>query len=439
MGRDTGHPRQLAEDSAISCVLRDAEKCADVFNVLLPEMFEDTDLGKIYAECKAQHEDSGQIDSLLVGERGGGAAQERVMICSSLNPSLERALDFAEIIRENWRMRIVYRTLVDIQGRCEQPGAMLKDVLPMLEGMVEYQREIEAAVHENSLKVLTGCIAEWMAVLNQPNTALKTGYGLLDYLTGGLHRKSLYVLAARPGKGKTDFALNLALRMSRSYRINYNTMEMARTECTQRIVSNVTRINEANIRDRRLRPEDYDNIAKTTQAISHASLALDEKVRITAADVKSKILRYQPDMIVLDSLQLMDKGRKGNQQEHEAVAQTTHMLKEIAMTYNVAILLLVQESREADKGGAPTMSGLYGGSAVEQDADAVLFIRNEAVKGKIVSGDDFIESRIHIVKNRKGGEGVCDFQYQPQYHRFTATDYEHSDGFTEVDDPDAPF
>lgn len=439
MGRDIRHPRQLAEDSVIACVLHDAEKCADVFTALLPEMFEDADLGKIYAECKTQYEDNGQVDSLLVGERVGGAAKVRITICGGLNPSLERAQDFAEIVRENWRMRIVYRNLMDIQGRCEQPGAMLKDVLPMLEGLVEYQREIESTIHENSLKMLRECITEWMMLLSQPSTALKTGYGLLDYLTGGLHRKSLYVLAARPGKGKTAFALNLALRMCRNYRVNYNTMEMARTECTQRIVSNLTRINEANIRDRRLRPEDYDNIAKATEAICHSGLALDDKVRITAAEVKSKILRYKPDLIILDSLQLMDKGRKGNQQEHEAVAQTTHMLKEIAMTYNVAILLLVQENREADKGGAPTMSGLYGGSSVEQDADAVLFIRNAAVKGKIVSGDDFIESRIHIVKNRKGGEGVCDFHYQPQYHRFTAVDYDREDGFTEVDDPDAPF
>lgn len=435
---DFGNPRRLAEMSVIGCILLYPDGREDVFRLLLPEMFASEELRDIYAAALALHEEGSPVDAVLITGRLGDTCKQLLAECADVTPSLGSALRYAEIVRENWRLRIFGEQLFGLAYQCEDRGSTMKDLIPAAETVLEFQREIEKGIREDSARVLKECLAEYVVKLGSPPDALKTGYGLLDYLTGGLQRKGLYVLAARPGKGKTDFALNLALRMSRTYRVNYNTMEMPREQCTQRLVSNVTRINEANMRDRKLTQKDYANIAVATEAICQASLVLDEKVRVTAAEVKGRILRYRPDLIILDSLQLMDKKRSGRQQEHEAVADTTHMLKELAVTYNVTILLLVQETREADKGGPPTMSGLYGGSAVEQDADAVLFIRNEAVGNRIISGDDFIESKVHIVKNRHGGEGVCDFQYQPQYHRFIAKDFNRSDGYTDVDMPDAP-
>jgi len=236
---------------------------------------------------------------------------------------------------------------------------------------------------------------------------------------GGLQRKSVYVIAARPGKGKTDWALQMATKISISGKVVYHTLEMTCDQLMQRIASRVCRVNSIRLRDKQLESEEQVRVTRAMELMAErCRLRFDEAEQITADVVEEKILRYQPDVVFIDHLGLMDSTGRKNQ--WEAVADTTHRLKALAKRHNVAIVELVQLNRRTDS-GKTTMGDLYGGSAVEQDADAIFALDVEQHEG-FLTGDESVDVTVQVLKNRHGGVGDLHFAWQPQYHSYTPVD-----------------
>ena len=422
MGRDSGanlisDHEVLAEMSVLGCLFESSE--GSVYDSLTGEMFGSPELRTLFESCRELYHAKGHTDIVSLISKHGDDIKPLIMSCVDAAASPARLNDYANIVRDNWRIRDLQEKITDILMGLG-PGTTVKDTLTQLELILDYQRKIEASLTEQSAKPLVDCLAEWLRDLDAPTNAIKTGYGLLDYLTGGLQRKGLYVISARTGAGKTDFALNLAIKMSKHARVSYNTLEMPRTQCVERIVSNATRIDSSVFRDKKITPEEYTEIARITDALSKSNLIIDEQQQITAAEVKSKILKHRPDIIFLDNLQIMGS-TKQRKNQHEEIADTTGMLKSIALKHNIVIALLVQESREADKGNSPKLGNLKGSSQIESDADGVFFLRPEH-SDNILRGNQCLETKLHVAKNRHGATGVCSFYWQPQYHRYTESE-----------------
>lgn len=418
------HAGQLAEMSAIGCILSDAGQCAESFQILLPEMFQNPSLAQIYRVCQTLRESEKSIDSASVTAMLDEEDARHVLPCEMSGAILAHAGDYAEIVRENWRKRVMAKHFSNLAFQCKEPGTLTKDILADAEMLLGFQREIENSIHKKSAKTMQQCVLSWLNLLHQPPSSLKTGYKHLDAITGGFKRGGLYILAARPGNGKSDMALNLALRMSREYKIVIHSMEMTADECTQRLVSNLTGINERLIADRTLSSEDYDEITRATEILfGKGNIVIDDATALTKADVKSSLLRHRPDMIVIDHLLWMEKELKGRMQEYDGVRKITQFLKSLAKKHNIVILLLDQETREGDNGKPPQMKDLYGGSAVEQDSDGVWFIQvDKSGYEGLISGNDHYPTKHYWPKNRHGGTGMIEMCYQPQYHRFTSVE-----------------
>ena len=415
-----GQPEQVAEYSALGCILMDAPKCAAVFDILLPEMFADPDMEALYSACVALRERGKSVDAVTVAEAVGLDSRNTIAKCAQTAVRISHAEEYAEIVRENWRKRETQKQLMELAYRMDEQGMTMHRILPDMERLTDWQRDIEGKIENATAKEMKSCLAEWLALMQSPPNALHTGYEALDRITGGFERGGVYVLAARPGDGKTDFALNLALRMSREYRVTYHSLELLRTQCTQRLVANVAKVNEYLLRERKLSDIDHMNIVQATELIHSSKLVIDERPFTSHADIKSSILKTRPDLIIVDHLLLMDKQLKGNQKDFEGISKVMKSLKAMAKRYNVVVLAVGQALRELDKSGkAPTMSDIYGGSAIDQDADGVCFIRVDKSKGWI-SGEEYWPAKLVWVKNRYGGLGELYFQYSPQYHRFVS-------------------
>lgn len=411
----------MAEMSVIGCMLMAPEKSEQVYTRLTPRMFGEQPLGQIFACCCQLHQEGVTPDAVTVDGRIGSEYRTLIAQCAEIAPSIGRLDSYIDLMIEGWRVRSMISAATDIQ----LGGGTSDELLERFRQVVREQEMLLSAQQERNTKSFLQSAISFYRSLDEEDTSIKTGWRDFDALTGGLQRKAVYVISARPGKGKTDFALQLAQKVALTHTVNYNTMEMPVEQLMMRVASRATRINSARIRDRRLDETELSRVWRVLDLMAqHMHINFDETPRIDAGAIEEKIIKYHPDLLVIDHLGLMGaKTEKKNQWEE--VAQTTHALKTLAMQHDLCIIELVQMSRAADLRKA-TLGDLYGGAAVEQDADAVLALDVPEMEG-FLSGDDSVPITVSVKKNRHGGVGDLHFMWQPQYHSYSEIERRYQD------------
>lgn len=404
-----------AEQSVIGCMLMAPDTTSHVFSRIDARMFEEPSLATLYHCCYKLHKGGVPYDAVTVLSKLGDEYKLLIAECAQTAPSISRLEHYAAAVLEDWRKRTLDVQLAEL--RIADMDS--KEVLRRLHEICDGQEKIQAYIEdENSKDFLRGA-TEFCAELAKPDTSIKTGWADFDRVVGGLQRKSVYVIAARPGKGKTDWALQMACRVSREKPVVYCTMEMPTNQMMQRIASRCAKINSIKLRDRDLTEAEMQQVIGIMDTLSGLNkLRFDETACLTMEQVEEKIRRYQPDVLFIDHLGLMDKGNKRN--PWDAVADSCHRLKALAMAHDIAIVELVQLSRETDHRKS-VLGDMYGGSAVEQDADAVFALEVETIE-KFLEGNESVGVTVQVLKNRHGGVGELHFRWQPQYHTYTPED-----------------
>lgn len=235
---------------------------------------------------------------------------------------------------------------------------------------------------------------------------------------GGLLPGSVFVLAARSGHGKTDFALSLLLRYAAAgLRVLYYSMEMGGGQLMTRVAAQLTGLHSARIRDKRLTDEERALVARAIGLLQGR-----EAVRVAEAppsldDLRRHIRECKPAVIFLDHLALMKMPRRGSR--YEEVAETTRALKALALETGVAVVELVQMNRQVElrPDKRPQLSDLKESGTIEEDADYVLFLQAEGAN-RFLTGGDSRPVRATLAKNRHGATGTLRFAWRPQYSRF---------------------
>lgn len=410
----------LAEPSVIGAMVMFPEETGFVFQKLSAECFSDSVLGSLFSAIQKIKSSGKTVDPVTLENEVGNEHRLLIVRCAEVVPSLHGFTEYVEIVKEQWRKRTV---LLELQSILQEKRISVSEILQSLEKTIAVQNKIEESISEDSAKNFSDSFVEFYCDLGTKSNAIKTGWSGFDNLTGGLERQGVYIISARPGKGKTDLAINLAMNISKHFRVNYNTMEMPRKQVMRRITARATKINSSRLRDKEcLTDTDFLAINKAYEFLSkNTQLILDEQQRIEPIEVESKILRYKPDVLFIDHLGLMKKEQRRN--EWEAVAETTQFLKELAMKYNIVIVELVQQHRAADtRSGPPKMSELRGGGSLEADTDGIFFIESPDCENTL-SGDDSLESSVYVAKNRHGGTGLVKFNWFPQYHTWIQIDH----------------
>jgi replicative DNA helicase len=264
------------------------------------------------------------------------------------------------------------------------------------------------------------------AIYNGKNTnKIPTGLTDLDDKIGGLKRKELIIVGARPSMGKTSFAMNIAYNVAIKQRLAVLvfSMEMSTDSLTDRLLSSACSIELQKIPDGKLNDSDWSKIHAAVSLSMDSKLMIDDTPALSPAELRIRARRAtqehgQLGLIVIDYLQMMRVPGFKNDNHVREIAQISNSLKQLAKELNVPIVALSQLNRNLEnrQDKRPQMADIRESGAIEQDADLICFIYRDEVYNED-SLDKGIAELI-ISKNRNGPTGNIKARFVGQYARF---------------------
>ena len=257
---------------------------------------------------------------------------------------------------------------------------------------------------------------------------LSTGLTDLDRAISGLNKSDLILLAARPGMGKTSFALNMLLHAGKfsGKTVVFFSLEMSREQLAMRLISGESFVDNKKLVTGKLGEEDWTKIAAASAALNQTQILIDDNPSLSVADMNAKCRRLDDlGLVVIDYLQLMTSaGGKGyaGENRQQVVSDISRMLKIMAKELNVPVICLSQLSRASEKRDdkRPMLSDLRESGAIEQDADIVLFLYRDDYYNEDSEKHNIAECI--VAKNRHGETGKVELRWMPEYTQFSTLD-----------------
>lgn len=275
-------------------------------------------------------------------------------------------------------------------------------------------------------------------------TGLSTGYKDLDDMTTGLHKDELIILAARPGVGKTAFALNLAQNAATKSNatVAIFSLEMGAESLVNRMLCSEGSIDANALRTGKLDENQWNSLVVAMGSLSRTNVYIDDTPGIKMAEIRSKCRRLlkesgQLDLVIIDYLQLIEgTGQENRQQEVSVISRN---LKKLAKELHVPIIALSQLSRgvEARQDKRPMLSDIRESGSIEQDADIVAFLYRDDYYEREDGNEDADRDQdprdeedqnvgpveVIIEKNRSGARGTVNLLFIKSYNKFSSLAY----------------
>ena len=247
-------------------------------------------------------------------------------------------------------------------------------------------------------------------------SGIKTGFTDLDKATSGLHEGEMIIVAARPGMGKTAFALNIATNAAQYTKkaIAIFNLEMPAEALVDRMRSSVGQVDSYRIQTGKLNESDWKRINEANSQLANTNIQIVDDPSITCSEIKAKCrsLANKEEglgLVIIDYLQLITAGGRRPESRQQEVSDISRAIKTMAMELKVPVIALSQLSRSAEKreNNLPMLADLRESGSLEQDADMVLFIhRNDYYKAKEeLNKQQNVPADIIIAKHRKGSTG----------------------------------
>ena len=268
--------------------------------------------------------------------------------------------------------------ILDMSMKDEQPTEEIIDESEKLLFRITEKQGTTGFVHIGEVVKSTLAILDELKKRGGNITGIKTGFTGLDYATAGLQNSDLIIVAARPGVGKTSFALNIAENAAIREKVPTAifSLEMSKEQLVNRVISSEALVESTKLRVGDIDANDMTKIAHSLKDIISAPVYIDDTPGITVAEIHAKCRRLKMEkglgLVVIDYLQLMEgKGESRTQ----AVSAMSRSLKIMAKELNVPVITLSQLSRAAEKQARrPMLSDLRESGSIEQDADIVIML-----------------------------------------------------------------
>ena len=330
---------------------------------------------------------------------------------TNMIPTTSNVKVYAEIVKKNSTLRKLIKASNDIISMGYEASDSLDDILNVAEKKIfDISQDRMSEDFKPISEVLTSVTAMIEDVYSKGSdlTGLDTGFIDLNKKLGGFHKSDLILIAARPGMGKTAFALNLvanaAIRSKASVAVF--SLEMSKEQLVQRLLSSQSNVALDSISKGKIADDELKKLTDAMTILSSSRIFIDDTPGIKVSEIRSKCRKLKMekglDMIMIDYLQLMEAdGRADNRQQE--VSKISRSLKILAKEMNCPVVALSQLSRntESGKDHTPKLSDLRDSGAIEQDADIVMFIyRDEYYTKMETKKKDLAE--IIIAKNRHG-------------------------------------
>ena len=428
-----------AEQAVIGSMLIDPECIPVVIEQLRPDDFNTEENRRIFETIYSMFNNAMRIDAVTVLDQlksaglyddAGGRAY--LMQLMDVTPTAAGVREYAAIVRDKSMLRAIAQAGAEIEKLAFEGGGTAADIAELAEQKiynVRQGREIKGLSH------LKTVIMDLYAQLDERSRSdsdipgISTGFRDLDHALTGLNKSDLILVAARPGMGKTAFALNIALNAAKASKkdVVVFQLEMSKDQLASRFLASEALIESQKLKTGNLAEEDWIKIARATNVLAKTRIYVDDNPAITVAEIKAKCRRLGDGLglIVIDYLQLMQSGGRRSDNRTQEVAEISRALKIMAKELNVPVVCLSQLSRAAEQRAdkKPMLSDLRESGAIEQDADIVMFIYRDDYYNEDSEQKNVAE--IIIAKNRHGATGSVNLQWIGQYTTFSSQDRVH--------------
>jgi replicative DNA helicase len=243
---------------------------------------------------------------------------------------------------------------------------------------------------------------------------IETGFTDIDYHLGGLRPSELAVLASKPGVGKTALAMALARNLaSANVPTLFLSLEMSRDDFVQRLAGTEARVEARRLRGRLLSADDMNRLAAASAVMRPWPLHVSAPAVIDVQGIRDVVADRKAEAgiraVFVDGLHRIEP-RDRRPPRHEQVSETVRDLKRLAREFDVAVVLTAQVGRGADAsaGRCPKLSDLRESSAVEEDADVVLFLHRPELYCEY---DRPSQADLFIAKHRNGKTGIVTLRF----------------------------
>jgi replicative DNA helicase len=267
-------------------------------------------------------------------------------------------------------------------------------------------------------------------------SGVPSGFSNLDRITSGWQKSDLIIVAARPGMGKTAFALTMARNVAVDHNtpIGFFSLEMSAEQLVNRLIASEAELGASKLRRGDLADHEMVQLHEKIKHLSEAPIYIDDTPGLTVFELRAKARRLVKNngvgIIMIDYLQLMSAGGNAGNREQE-ISTISRSLKGIAKELKIPVVALSQvnrgvESRTGVGSKRPMLSDLRESGAIEQDADIVTFIYRPEYY-KIYEWDNGDDSRgqgeIIIAKHRNGSLANVRLKFTGDFAKFSDLDY----------------
>lgn len=442
-----------AEKAVLGAVFLDPEAIIDASDVLQPDNFYEhanrivfqamlniSDREEVIDPVTLQDElkKNNQVDDI------GGIAY--VTELSMATPTAAHVTYYAKIVKRKAILRNLISTSQRIIQNAIEGSDDVTDILDDAESQIMGVSQDNASGGFKSIHdVLNTAMEEINSIPDDGNmvTGLPSGFSELDKMTTGFHDDELIILAARPGVGKTAFALNVAqfVGLKTDKTVAMFSLEMGAEQLVQRMLASEGLIDSQHLRTGQLTDEEWRKLVVAAGSLDNTSIYIDDTPGIKMSEIRAKARRLAKEkgnlgLIVIDYLQLIEGPRSESRQQE--VSAISRQLKKLAKELHIPVIALSQLSRSVEQrqDKRPVLSDIRESGSIEQDADIVAFLyrddyyrdeRDEDDEGEVEAEEDNGEVEVIIEKNRSGTRGTVKLMFSKPYNRFSNLDYTHSE------------
>jgi replicative DNA helicase len=432
-------PQNLeAEMALLGSILVDREMMATVAEIIDPADFYAAMHETIYSALLGLYERGEPLDKITLSEelkrRGqlekiGGLPYLTSLM--DMVPTAASAEYYANIVREKAALRglihagtqitrIGYEGEEDVEGAIDRSEQIVYEVgRRQQHGKFTPVSQMLKPVFDNLDRLFSQ---------RGDRTGITSGFRDIDEHTAGFQPGNLIILAARPGMGKTSFALTMTAEAARIDRkpIAFFSLEMTNEELVQRLLASSARLDSQKLKRGNIHDNEWTVLSEAMSQLSMLPIYLDDSAAVTVTEIRSRARRLKASSnglgaIFIDYLQLVRPGQllKGATRNEE-LSEICRMLKATAKDLEVPIIACAQLNRavEARQDKRPMLSDLRDSGAIEQEADIVAFLYREDYYNKETADPGVTE--VILAKHRNGRTGTIKLLFQPEYTRFVA-------------------
>ena len=421
-----------AEQTVLGSILIDSNVLTTVLEKLKPEAFYNEQHRELFSIMIRMFSSGSKADIITVLNEAlsmnifESASEGRNYLASLMNnvPSVSNIEDYCTIVSEKYYARSLAITAQQIMNDVASGSY---DAQTLLDSAEQKIYDIRQGKDVKGLTPINDVVYEAydrLSKITGPDKdkylGAKTGFTYLDTITTGLNKSDLILIAARPGMGKTSFALNIASNVARHTKkeVAVFSLEMSKEQLATRLLSTEALVDSNKLRSGRLAQSDWIRLASSADVLCHLPLYIDDTAAITAQQMKAKLRRMKNiGLVVIDYLQLMTTTLKTDDRV-AIISEITRQLKIMAKELDVPIILLSQLSRgpESRTDKRPMLSDLRESGSIEQDADIVMFLYRDAYYNKESTQPNV--SECIVAKNRHGETGTVEMIWDGQFTRF---------------------